>query len=419
MTGNGKEKQRLVYLDYAADCPYHPDIKEAIDQAYHRLGRGVGANPSSLHAAGRRAKEFLEESRARVADAIGADPQEVVFTGGGTQADTLAVTGLALGRYRAAPALRRIIYSAVEHDAIDHSAKYCGQSGLRPARAKVDRDAVVDMAALRQQLWEEEPALVAVMSVCNENGVIQPVRDVVDLVREAEADAPWDRQATAMAGATHVPVVSDAIQALGRVPIDFHGLGVDALSLAAHKVGGPANSGVLVVKRDVLMDVPGKGASQERGIRAGTQDVVAAAAMAATVELAEKMRVEEGRRIGELADYLVAEACKNDGVELASRATKVPHIRQFVLHGCEAESVLFAFDQQGICVSAGSACRAGVARPSPILLAQGYTSTEAMGSLRVSMGWATTRADIDAFLAQLPHVLTISRRFAGRKNGVC
>ncbi|MDO5747650.1 MAG: cysteine desulfurase family protein [Actinomycetaceae bacterium] len=404
----------MIYLDYAADAPLHPEIALAITDAIRTL-QGVGANPSSLHAAGRKAKEFLEQSRARVAEVVGADPQEVVFTGGGTEADTLAVLGVATQRYRACSLLSDIVISALEHDAVVHAATYAGQLGMTTTRIFVDSQAVVDTAALSQILQQQEPALVAVMAVCNENGVIQPIEQVVHTVRWAEENAQWDRTATASAGATHVPIIVDAVQALGRLPLRFQQMGIDAMSIAAHKIGGLPNSGALIITRQCAVDLPGRGAGQERGIRPGTQDVVLAAALAATCERAESQREAEAKRLHRLREKLVAGACTIPGVVVATQANTVPDITQFVLQGCEAESVLFVFDQENMCVSAGSACRSGVARPSPVLIAQGYDSDHAMGGLRVSIGWGSSDEDIERFLQILPRAVEVSRKLVSRK----
>ncbi len=412
----------LAYLDNAASEPLRPEALTAMNEAAATLA-GIGANPSSAHAAGRKAAALLETARARVAKALGAEPAEVIFTGGGTDSCALALRGLARAARRQDSRRTQIVVSQVEHDAVRLNATDLEDAGFQVQVLPVDAGGVVDLEAVAT-LDTSQIAAVSVMSVCNENGVLQPVAELCRRLREKEAadtrEAPGAKTAAGKgAGSSfdsQFAIHTDAIAAAGRQEINFAESPVDAISLACHKVGGPAALGVLLARREVKIASDRRGGGQERALRGGTQDVIAAVGAAAAFEAAQQELAETTRRHQNLREKLLQGALKIPGVKLASNALAVPGIVQFALEGAEAEGLLFALDQAGICASAGSACHTGVARPSPVLLAQGYSEQDALGSLRISFGWSTREQDVDRLLQALPSALDASRKLAERER---
>ncbi|MDU1224633.1 cysteine desulfurase family protein [Varibaculum cambriense] len=411
----------LAYLDNAASEPLRPEVLAAMNDAAASLA-GIGANPSSAHAAGRKAAALLETARARVARALGAEPAEVIFTGGGTDSCALALRGLARAARRQEPFRTQIVVSQVEHDAVGLNARDLKTAGFQVQVLPVDSGGVVKLEAVAA-LDTTQIAAVSVMSVCNENGVVQPVSELCHLLGE-KAAATRSRQSDHSAGGkgtgsgsdSGFAIHTDAIAAAGRQEINFAASPVDALSLACHKVGGPAAVGVLLARREVKIASDRRGGGQERALRAGTQDVIAAVGAAAAFTAAQQELAETIRRHQHLREKLLQGALAIPGVKLASEALAVPGIIQFALQGAEAEGLLFALDQAGICASAGSACHTGVARPSPVLLAQGYSEQDALGSLRISFGWSTREDDVERLLQALPGALSASRKLAERER---
>ena len=407
----------LTYLDNAASEPLRPEVLAAMNDAAASLA-GIGANPSSAHAAGRKAAALLETARARVARALGAEPAEVIFTGGGTDSCALALRGLARAARRQEPHRTQIVVSQVEHDAVGLNARDLKTAGFKVQVLPVDSGGVVKLEAV-SALDTTQIAAVSVMSVCNENGVVQPVSELCHLLGEKAAatrSRQSDHSAVGSGSDSGFAIHTDAIAAAGRQEINFAASPVDALSLACHKVGGPAAVGVLLARREVKIASDRRGGGQERALRAGTQDVIAAVGAAAAFAAAQQELAETTRRHQHLREKLLQGALAIPGVKLASEALAVPGIIQFALQGAEAEGLLFALDQAGICASAGSACHTGVARPSPVLLAQGYSEQDALGSLRISFGWSTQEDDVDRLLQALPGALSASRKLAERER---
>jgi cysteine desulfurase len=370
-----------VYLDHAATTPM---VDVAIEAMTARLGT-VG-NASSLHGSGREARRVVEESRERIARALGARPGEVVLTSGGTEADNLAVKGLFWSRRDQDPRRTRILASAVEHHAVLDALDWlAAREGAHVELVAVDETGRLDMAELARRI-ESDPASVALVSVMwanNEVGTVQPVEEVV-----------------ALAAKHHIPVHSDAVQAVGAVPVDFAASGVDALSLTAHKIGGPYGVGALVVRREIALVPLLHGGGQERQVRSGTLDVPAVAAFAAAVEHAVKEQPHHAERLSGLRDDLVRrvlevvpEARLNGAVE-----DRLPGYAHLSFPGCEGDSLLMLLDHQGIECSTGSACSAGVPQPSHVLLAMGRAEPEARSSLRFTLGRTTGPSDIDALV---------------------
>ena len=367
-----------VYLDHAATTPMVPAAVEAMTAHLADVG-----NASSLHASGRRARRVVEESRETIAQALGCRPGEVVFTSGGTEADNLAVKGLYWSRRADDPARRRILASSVEHHAVLDPLHWLAEHEdadleLLPVDdlGRLDTDALAATIA-------RDPATVALVSVMwanNEVGTIQPIAEVV-----------------ALAAAHGIPVHSDAVQALGAVPVDFAASGVDAMSISGHKVGGPLGVGALVVRREVELTALVHGGGQERDVRSGTLDVPAVAGFAAAVEVAVKEQADNAARLTNLRHRLIdaVRRAVPDAV-LNGADDRLPGNAHFSFPGCEGDSLLMLLDARGIECSTGSACSAGVPQPSHVLLAMGRDPDVARSSLRFSLGHTSTEADVDA-----------------------
>jgi cysteine desulfurase len=388
---------RTVYLDHAATTPMLPAAVQAMTA--HLLDVG---NPSSLHASGRHARRVVEESRETIAQALDCRPGEVVFTSGGTEADNLALKGIYWSRRAEDPRRTRILSTAVEHHAVLDSLHWLGESeGAEVELLPVDGRARLDLGALRAAV-ERDPASVALISVMwanNEVGTLQPVDEVV-----------------AIAAEHGIPVHTDAVQAVGHVPVDFAASGVDALTLTGHKLGGPYGVGALVVRREVAVSPLVHGGGQERDIRSGTLDTPAIAGFAAAVELAVKHQAEHAARVGALRDDLVRRVIEAvpdahlHGALLDSGGTgRLPGNAHLGFPGCEGDSLLMLLDARGIECSTGSACSAGVPQPSHVLLAMGCDEEAARHSLRFTLGHTTTEADVDAVVEAIAPVVDRAR----------
>lgn len=370
-----------VYLDHSATTPMLPDAVEAFTAAL-----GLVGNPSSIHSQGQNAKRMLEEAREQVAASVGAQPVEVVFTSGGTEAVNLGIKGLYWARRDTGRT--RILVPAGEHHATIDAVQWLeSHEGAVVEWIPIDSDGRISLDALVAAL-SSDVALVTLLTANNEVGTIQPVADVV-----------------ALAAAHGVPVHADAISAYGHVPIDFATSGLAALSLSAHKIGGPLGIGALVLARTATVEPLIHGGGQQRQVRSGTQDAPAAVAFG----VAARRQISDLRR---LRDRII------DGVGAAVptailRGDPVDRLdcnAHFTFPGCEGDSLLFLLDMAGVAVSTGSACRAGIAEPSHVLLAMGLSESEARGALRISVGHTTTDADVDTFLRVLPRAVERARR---------
>ncbi len=387
-----------VYLDHAATTPM---LAAAVDAMTAHL-RDTG-NPSSLHASGRRARRVVEESRETIAQALNCRPGEVVFTSGGTEADNLAVKGIFWSRHREDPRRVRILATSVEHHAVLDPLHWLDDNEHAEVELlPVDRTGRLDLDALRAAV-ERDPGSVALISVMwanNEVGTLQPIPDVV-----------------ALAAPHGIPVHTDAVQAIGAVPVDFAASGVDALTLTGHKVGGPYGVGALVVRRELDVTPLVHGGGQERDIRSGTIDTPAIAGLAAAVELSVKKQADHAVRIGALRDDLVARvrAIVPDVVLNGDPVDRLPGNAHLTFPGCEGDSLLMLLDARGIECSTGSACSAGVPQASHVLLAMGCTDAEARGSLRFSLGHTSTAADVDALVDAIGPVVERARNAGQRK----
>ncbi|MEG3614170.1 cysteine desulfurase family protein [Isoptericola haloaureus] len=390
-----------AYLDHAATTPMSSAALEAYVAEASRTG-----NASSLHSAGRAARRTVEESRETVAAALDARPSEVIFTGGGTESDNLAVKGIFWGRRSQDSRRRRVLISAVEHHAVlDPAFWLAGHAGAEITLLDVDDEGRIDLDALKAELAvaPEEIALVSVMWANNEVGTVQPIRDVVRL-----------------AHAQGIPVHTDAIQAVGQVEVGFAASGVDALTVTGHKLGGPVGVGALLARRDLPLEAVSHGGGQERGVRSGTLDGAAIRSFAVALHDAVTRRAERAARFAGLRDALVdgVRAAVPDAVLRGPDPTAVtpsgaparlPANAHFTFPGAEGDSLLYLLDSAGVHASTGSACQAGVPQPSHVLLAMGVDEADARGALRFSLGDTSTRADVDRLRAALPGVADRAR----------
>lgn len=387
-----------VYLDHAATTPMRA---EAIDALVGALG--LIGNPSSIHSQGQQAKRLLEEARETVAGSLGAEPIEIVFTSGGTESVNLAIKGLYWARRDADAAAprRRILVPRGEHHATIDAVEWLAQrEGAEIDWIPLDELGRVSLSALEAALGPDV-ALVSVLLANNEVGTLQPIAEIV-----------------ALAAAHGVPVHADAVSAYGHVPIDFTGSGLAALSVSAHKVGGPLGIGALALSRTAVVVPLIHGGGQQRQVRSGTQDAPAAvgfasASTAAALEARNPARVLalRTRVIDGVREAVPSAILRGDPLD------RLPGNAHFTFPGCEGDSLLFLLDAAGISVSTGSACQAGIPEPSHVLLAMGLDSSQARGALRITIGHTTTEADVDAFLAALPGAVARAARagFADRE----
>jgi cysteine desulfurase len=386
---------RSVYLDHAATTPMHAEAIEAMTAALATVG-----NPSSLHTAGRDARRRLEEARETLAARLGARPSEVIVTAGGTDSDNLALKGIYWARRDADPRRCRIITSAVEHHAVlDTVTWLAGHEGAEVTLLPTQPDGSVLPSALREALSEhDDVALVSVMWANNEVGTINPIAEMATIAAEFD-----------------VPMHSDAVQAIGQLPVDFAASGLSAMSVTAHKFGGPTGTGALLLRRDAACVPLLHGGGQERDVRSGTVDVAGAVAMATAADISVGSLDETAARLRGLRDALIDGVLGSIGDVVLNGARgdrRLPGNAHFTFRGCEGDSLLMLLDANGIECSTGSACTAGVAQPSHVLLAMGADPELARGSLRLSLGHTSTTDDVDAVLGVLPAAVARARQAA-------
>lgn len=390
-----------VYLDHAATTPILPEALAAMVAELAHTG-----NPSSLHNAGRRARRVVEESREQIAQAFGARPSEVVFTSGGTEADNLAIKGLYWARQVGSEPRRRVLATAIEHHAVLDSVQWLGEhQGAQVDWLGVDSNGRLSPDVLRAAI-ERDPggvALVSVMWANNEVGTVQPIAELA-----------------AVASEYGIPFHSDAVQAAGQLPVGLAASGATALTVTGHKIGGPVGAGALLLARGEDPVPVLHGGGQERDVRSGTLDTAAIRAFAVAVEHAAARRDEHAARIGRLRDSLIelVRAAVPDAVlnGPAPGEHRLPGNAHFSFPGCEGDALLMLLDARGIACSTGSACTAGVAQPSHVLLAMGADHARARGSLRFTFGRTSTQADVDALGTAIGEVVERARR-AGRQAG--
>jgi cysteine desulfurase len=384
---------RKVYLDNSATTRVDEEVVRVM-LPYFTEAYG---NASSIHQWGQRAKQAIEDARAQVARLLNANPTEVTFLSGGTEADNLAIKGIAEAH---AAHGRHIITSQIEHSAVLATCAQLEKEGWRVTYLPVYGNGIVRLDDVRAAL-SDETTLITVMHANNELGTLQPIAELGALIKERR-----------QAGQRHLFLHTDAVQSVGKVPVDVKELGVDLLSISAHKINGPKGVGALYVRRGVRLQAQMHGGHQERDRRAGTESVPLIVGLGKAAELARERLPEYATRVRELRDYLEAELLRRipDIIRNGDAERRVPHIANFSFEHVEGEGLMISLDLKGIAVSTGSACASGSIEPSHVLLAIGLPSDTGRGSLRFSLGRDTTRDDIDYVLAHLPSIVEKLRR---------
>jgi cysteine desulfurase len=372
-----------VYFDYNATTPVTPDVLDAV----LAVTRDQFGNPSSVHHFGQRAKAALDEARAAVAALLNAEPSEVVYTSGGTESDNFAIRGVA--EALEATGRKHLIASAIEHEAVLNTLKALGRRGWRTTLLPVDQTGIADPERLRAVI-SNETALVSVMHANNEIGTIQPVPQLAAIAHEYGA-----------------LVHTDAVQSVGKIPVDVRSMGIDLLSLSAHKFNGPKGAGALWIKRGTRMQPILTGGKHERSRRAGTENTPALVGMGVAARLAQAKLMAEGARVGRLRDRLEEEILRTvpGTVVNGARSPRVPNTTNISFERVEAESLLIALDLEGIAVSTGSACSSGTLEPSHVLRAMGFSAHRTQNSLRFSLGLFSTDEEVDRVVAVLPGIV--------------
>ena len=379
-----------IYLDHNATTPVDPAVADAVDEAV----RACFGNPSSVHTFGQTAKAALDDARAAVADLLGARPQEVIFTGGGTESDNLAIRGVARA---ALPAGRRhLIATEIEHEAVLNTLKALSKEGWATTLLPVGRSGVVDPADLADAL-NRETALVSVMHANNEIGTLQPVAELARIAREHGA-------------LFH----TDAVQTAGKHPIDVTALGVDLLSISAHKFNGPKGIGALWTRRGVRLVAPVTGGRQERNRRAGTENVPAIVGLGVAARLAKAKLERDAARLADLRDQLEAGILEHvPDTAVNGTGPRVSNTTNISFEGVEAEALLIALDLEGVAVSTGSACSSGTLEPSHVLRAMGFTPRRAQSSIRFSLGLGSNADEVARVIETLPPLVEKLRALSG------
>ncbi|WP_459611356.1 cysteine desulfurase family protein [Corynebacterium urogenitale] len=447
-----------VYLDHAASSPLRPEVEEAMA----RVSRAM--NPAGQYSTGRDARRQLEEAREQIAEILGADPIEVIFTGSGTEADNIAVQGLALAARRKTPQRNRIYSSGIEHPAVaqtvdwlagepfnfdareialakgdsaDHRSavgETSANTASNPPRAnnhsaedraataapdgEFEKRCLIDHQWLARELNEhaEETALVTTMWANNETGCIQPIEEIAGIIASCVGERPEPAPGSAHALAPqelpviqHVPWHVDAVQVVGHRPVNFHDLGADTLAASAHKFGGPRSAGILLARRDAQILSPIRGGGQERGLRSGTVNVQAAVGTAVALASSMKEAEEETQRIAAMRDHVRAAIDGIDGVRIWTQEPALPGHLHASFPGAEGDSLIMLLDVAGVDASTGSACSAGVNRASTVLAAMGVPVEVARGALRLTFGADNTMEQAQDIANRLPQIVEQAR----------
>ena len=372
-----------VYFDYNATTPLAPEVADAVS----RVSRDVFGNASSIHHFGQQAKATMDEARSAVASLLNADPSEIVFTSGGTESDNFAIRGAAEA---AEPTGRRhLIGSGIEHEAVLNTLRALARRGWRTTLLPVDHTGIVSPDRLREAI-DADTALVSVMHANNEIGTIQPVAALAAIAHEHGA-----------------LMHTDAVQSAGKVPVDVRALGVDLLSLSAHKFNGPKGAGALWIKRGTRMQPTVTGGKHERNRRAGTENVAGIAGLGVAAALSAGKMAAAAARVGALRDRLETGVLRGvPGTAInGAREERVPNTTNISFERVEAESLLIALDLEGIAVSTGSACSSGTLEPSHVLKAMGLPSHRTQNSLRFSLGMFSTQEEVDRVVEVLPRLV--------------
>jgi cysteine desulfurase len=382
-----------VYLDHAATTPVRPEVLEAMMP--YLTDRSFG-NPSSAHRFGRAARAGIEQARRQIAEALGAQPSQVIFTSGGTEADNLSIVGAALAaRDRGARMCAAV--SAIEHKAVLAAAHAVCHLGGREVLLPVDRDGVLEPDALDAAL-RESPSVISVMWVNNEVGVVQAVAEIAGRCRDAG-----------------VSFHTDAVQAIGKVPVSLESLACTLLTISGHKIGAPKGIGALIVRDRKAVEAILHGGGQQFGIRPGTENVAGAVALGRAVQLAVAERPSLAERLGALRDALACrlKAAVPELYIIGENSERAPHLLSVAVHGADSEALLMHLDLAGVAASSGSACSTGAVEPSHVLVAMGMARDLALGTIRFSLGRESTEADIDRAVEVFPAVVEKVRKLAG------
>lgn len=373
-----------IYLDHNATTAPRPEVIDLVT----RVLRDTWGNASSVHAYGQQAKSVLDEARSRVATLIGADPAEVVLCGSGTESDNLAIRGAA--EVQAEAGRRHLVTTAIEHEAVRATMTALGRRGFRITTIPVDASGIVSVDAVREAVTPDT-ALVSVMHANNEIGTLQPIAEIAAIARASGA-----------------LMHTDAVQTAGRIPVDVRALGVDLLTLSAHKFHGPKGAGALFIRRGVKLAPTLTGGRQERGRRSGTEPVAIYAGMGLAAELAQAALADEPGRLAPLRDRLETALLAGipDTVRNGAASPRVPNTTNLSFAGVESESLLIGLDLEGVAVSSGSACSSGTLEPSHVLRAMGCSHARALGSVRFSLGASTTEDAIDHAIDAVIRVVT-------------
>jgi cysteine desulfurase len=373
---------KVIYLDNNSTTPLHPEVLETmLPYLKERYG-----NASSIHFKGREAKKGLEESRAILGDALGTESVDIIFTSGGTESDNFAIKGVAFANKDKG---NHIITSSVEHLAVGATCKYLESHGFKITYLPVDKYGAVDLKALKEAITPKT-ILVSIMHANNEVGTIEPIKEISGIVK-----------------AKGIYFHTDAVQSFGKIPVDVEDLGVDLLSLSAHKINGPKGVGLLYIRKGVKIDPVNHGGHHERSLRAGTENVPGIVGFAKAAQIAKRHMKEEPERLRKLRNMLQKGLTDRlDGVHLNGHPTeRLPGTLNLSFQGVEGESLLINFDLKGICGSTGSACTAGSNEPSHVLVAMKADPQLAQGSVRFSLGTFNTEEEITYCMEEIPKIV--------------
>ncbi|MFH1978865.1 MAG: cysteine desulfurase family protein [Patescibacteria group bacterium] len=390
--------KKRIYLDHAATTPVDPRVKKAMDSFWTE----DFGNPSAIYKEGRKIKEALATARAQVAEILSARPDEIIFTGGGTESDNLALFGYARHARNASLARRagplHIITSKIEHHAVLHSCDQLKKEGFDITEIKVDKNGIVDLKELRAVL-RPETILVSIMYANNEIGTVQPIKEIVKILRKNQA-----------------VLHTDAVQSPSYLDLNVLRLGVDMMSLNASKIYGPKGVGVLFKKRGIKLDPIIQGGGQEMRMRAGTENVPGIIGFAKALELAQKDREKESKRLEKLRDYFIKNVLRiPDSVLNGSDTERLPNNINISFRGVEGEAVVLYLDEKGIACSTGSACTSDNLEPSHVIMAIGRPYKYAHGSIRFTLGKSTTKQNLDYTLKVLPDIIKKLRGVSAMK----
>jgi cysteine desulfurase len=382
-----------VYLDHAATTPVRPEVLEAM---LPYLTAQAFGNPSSAHRFGRAARAGLEQARREVAEAVGAEPNQVIFTSGGTEADNLGIVGAALASRDRGGAMCAVV-SAIEHKAILAAAHAVCHLGGREVLLPVDSEGRVELAALDEAL-AGRPAVVSIMWVNNEVGVVQPVAEIARRCADAE-----------------VAFHTDAVQAFGKVPVSLESVPCTLATISGHKIGAPKGIGALIVRDRKAVEAIIHGGGQQYGIRPGTENVAGAVGLGRAAQLAAAEQTSEATRLGALRDELSGRLRSGvpDVVMNCEGAERAPHVLSVAVPGADSEALLMHLDLAGVAASSGSACSTGAVEPSHVLVAMGVSRDLALGTIRFSLGHGSTADDVERVAEVMPAVVAKVRKLAG------